>query len=545
MEKYQANRNISVNSQTSSSVQQTASNESFNSTQTKESKSDQKQDSFLEQSSDSREQRIDTEGNEPLSEKEQIQKSTEKAVDIAGEVALDYFTGGKGSQIKNSLEQVPIVGDKVKKTWDSAVTTVAKGVSKNPLTGRLLKKADDMGITDAAGQAKDMMDFSNGSTGGGKLPDNKASNAANTTKSLPDNNSQKKDINNNTNKNSVFNSNNNSFLTDNIIKPGGINKKYIVIIAVIVSFFLVAIISAASGKDQNAIGATNESTMTQNPVDDDSYGDSDYDPSVPEYPNSDSSNPGGSDDTDSSNNPDSDSSNPGGSDDTDSSNNPDSNSATPTKITVNSNNISGKGGRKLKIGEDLLSLLGQEKIDNWNNKIKNDVSNASNMNQAVALAGYNLIQGALDEGIILPYFWGGGPSPNSIGVDSSMGSSRKIEYGKSDAQKFGSYWPWGYDCGGFVSWAIMNGGCSSFTRKNTTGFRDLPGKVNITADKAKAGDIAVSSTHVVLILNNTGSIIQVAEAKGTNYGMIFKEYNYSYFSSYEFIDMSVYYANYC
>ena len=108
---------------------------------------------------------VDVEQEEPKSKKEQKQESTEKAVDLAGEVALDYFTGGKGSQIKNMAEQVPIVGSAVKNTWDKAVKTVAKPLAKSPV-GNVLKKADDAGITDTAKQAKDLISMKNGPSAG-------------------------------------------------------------------------------------------------------------------------------------------------------------------------------------------------------------------------------------------------------------------------------------------------------------------------------------------------------------------------------------------
>lgn len=106
--------------------------------------------------------------DEPKSYEDQKRESTEKAVDLAGEAALDYFTGGKGSKIKNMAENVPIVGNTVKNTWDGAVKKVSKAVSKTP-AGDMLKKADDAGVTDMARTAKDAMSMKGG---GGSLPSN-------------------------------------------------------------------------------------------------------------------------------------------------------------------------------------------------------------------------------------------------------------------------------------------------------------------------------------------------------------------------------------
>lgn len=98
------------------------------------------------------------------SKNEQKQESTEKAVDLAAETALDYFTGGMGSTVKNAVGNVPIVGNAVNKTWDQAVKGVSKVASKTP-AGNILKKADDVGVTDLARTAKDTMDFTKGKGG--------------------------------------------------------------------------------------------------------------------------------------------------------------------------------------------------------------------------------------------------------------------------------------------------------------------------------------------------------------------------------------------
>ena len=116
--------------------------------------------------------------------KEQKQESTEKAVDLAGEVALDYFTGDQGSQIKNAAENVPIVGKREKNTWEGAVKRGSKVVSKTPV-GDMLKKADDAGITGMAKGAKDVISMkgSPNSSGANNIP-----NSSNTQASLSNSN---------------------------------------------------------------------------------------------------------------------------------------------------------------------------------------------------------------------------------------------------------------------------------------------------------------------------------------------------------------------
>ena len=125
--------------------------------------------------------------DEPKSVEDQKLESTEKAVDLAGEAALDYFTGGQGSKIKNMAENVPIVGNTVKNTWDGAVKKVSKAVSKTP-AGDMLKKADDAGVTDMARTAKDAMSMKGG---GGSLPSNN-----NGTESLKNTSNKSKGLSN-------------------------------------------------------------------------------------------------------------------------------------------------------------------------------------------------------------------------------------------------------------------------------------------------------------------------------------------------------------
>ena len=69
-------------------------------------------------------------GEQPeKSKSEQKQESTEKAVDLAATVALDAYTGGAFSKVKNVASKVPVVGDKLNKTWDTAVGAVSNVAS--------------------------------------------------------------------------------------------------------------------------------------------------------------------------------------------------------------------------------------------------------------------------------------------------------------------------------------------------------------------------------------------------------------------------------
>ena len=387
-------------------------------------------------------------------ETEKKQESTEKAVDLAGEMALDYFTGGKGSKIKNSLGNVPIVGSAVNKTWDNAVKKVSGVVSKTP-AGNILKAADDSGITDAARSAKDAMNMSSGGKGNVSGKTNKSGvNKTNLTK------------------------NNSSFLTNNIMKfgqPPFMTKIYIV--GGICFFLLIMMVTIVSGKDSVNLESTNQSSMD---------------------------------------------------------------SSVSSNININ---ITQGGGTLLTSGESLLSLLGQEKIDAWNNKIEMAVSDKVGTGYGPALAAYNLIQGAYEEGITLPYLWGGGHIGVSKGVNSNWGANIEVAVSGSELQPLGSVHPDGLDCSGFVSWALINGGCSNFNVITSQVFVSLGNATN--ANNAKVGDIAANSGHVMLVLENTGTTLLVAEAKSSKFGIIFSEYSYDYFNQFTIVDMSNYYAANC
>ena len=159
------------------------------------------------------------------------------------------------------------------------------------------------------------------------------------------------------------------------------------------------------------------------------------------------------------------------------------------------------------------------------------------------MAAYGLVQGALNEGFVIPYFWGGGHGNISDGINGSWGAGVAISASGSSAQPAGSLQPSGLDCSGFVSWALKNAGCTNFSPIVADSFKSLG--PSIDASKATVGDIAASSTHVMIILNNTGSELIVAEAKGARYGIVFSKFDYSHFGKYKVVSMSDYYSKNC
>lgn len=191
--------------------------------------------------------------DEPKSYEDQKRESTEKAVDLAGEAALDYFTGGKGSKIKNMAENVPIVGNTVKNTWDGAVKKVSKAVSKTP-AGDMLKKADDAGVTDMARTAKDAMSMKGG---GGSLPSNN-----NGTESLKNTSNKSKGLSNlNAGTKSKVNNNQKMFGDFKFELPLVLKIKIIITLSCIFLLFIMVVAVFAQDDIKN-LSLTNNSEMT-------------------------------------------------------------------------------------------------------------------------------------------------------------------------------------------------------------------------------------------------------------------------------------------
>lgn len=191
--------------------------------------------------------------DEPKSYEDQKRESTEKAVDLAGEVALDYFTGGQGSKIKNMAENVPIVGNTVKNTWDGAVKKVSKTVSKTP-AGDMLKKADDAGVTDMARTAKDAMSMKGG---GGSLPSNN-----NGTESLKNTSNKSKGLSNlNAGTNSKVNNNQKMFGDFKFELPLVLKIKIIITLSCIFLLFMM-VVAVFANDDIKNLSLTNQSSMT-------------------------------------------------------------------------------------------------------------------------------------------------------------------------------------------------------------------------------------------------------------------------------------------
>lgn len=150
-----------------------------------------------------------------------------------------------------------------------------------------------------------------------------------------------------------------------------------------------------------------------------------------------------------------------------------------------------------------------------------DVSGGLGTRDAVVAAATYLSE---EENI--PYFWGGKYS--EVGVNGEWNTQKPIPSAGSDIQFEGVNWPYGLDCSGFISWAIINGGFKmdvsytgaylDYIKPNVYTFNTQ----NLESGKIKPGDLLYRNGHIAIItdLDLSKGTIKVAEEKGAEYGMV-------------------------
>lgn len=147
----------------------------------------------------------------------------------------------------------------------------------------------------------------------------------------------------------------------------------------------------------------------------------------------------------------------------------------------------------------------------------------------------------------IPYYWGGGHFDGvvvgALGYwgGTSTGSVKCLQHANGQTYSY-----CGFDCSGFVPWAIKNGGfkkgvdlASNFINMN--GAR----RVNLTNSPVmQPGDLLESDGHIILIVaidEEAGQYI-CAEAMGNAYGVLFTRRAYN-LSGYYGVDLEDYYNN--
>lgn len=419
------------------------------------------------------------------SEKELRKESGTKVAKVAAKGAAEYFAPGVGGKLVDMASKTKVGQD--------LLNNAGKTLARNPIAGRMMKKADDQGLVDTADKAMDMIS---------KNPNGKGTNNLNNSNDSLDSN--KSDNLNNDSSSSGFNlfnkknnSKDNSFF-GNALGNGEINlfklvgKKYLIITVVSFFVFLMLMTVVVSATPFANMDLTNgETSMTGS--------NGSFTGSI--------------------------------------------NVVTPEDISnIDDASIDGKNGIILSGGKTLNELLGEDGLHSLNNSILNSAQSAGyGTGAAPAAAAQALIQNLLNNNIKLPYFWGGGHGVISTGADGSWGTYTKVS-AAGHSTSFSNQ-PLGLDCSGFVSWALYNGGCKNFTPIVAASFKNLG--PNISFSNAKTGDIAANNTHVVLILENRGENLLVAEAKGTAYGVVFSLMNENTAKKYTIVDMGSYYQTNC
>ena len=194
-------------------------------------------------------------------------------------------------------------------------------------------------------------------------------------------------------------------------------------------------------------------------------------------------------------------------------------------ITISSSGFSSLIGLEIKdtrdantLNEPLSVVLPQYggSVEELNNFISNSVnSNGFHTRAGVVAAAVSLINYLYDGAKVkIPYYWGG--QYQHIGVDSGFGGRTKPStsiYGNSNYYS-------GFDCSGFVSWAIKNGGFDISRHTSSSFHSHYSGDSCVITDRScigQPGDLINSNgCHVQLIVSadeNSGTYY-VAESTG-------------------------------
>lgn len=204
-------------------------------------------------------------------------------------------------------------------------------------------------------------------------------------------------------------------------------------------------------------------------------------------------------------------------------------------ITISSGYLTSIAGLEVKntqnsvvLTEALGSYLNSQgaSVDDMNTFIKESVENAGKGTRAgVVAAAVSQINYLYDNfGLRLPYYWGG--QYQYYGLYDQIGSPTSPSQSPSGAQ----YYNKGFDCSGFVSWAIKNGGYI-LSRQTTHGFHNKfsGDSCNIKNQDCigQPGDLINSQTcHVQMIVavdEASGKYI-IAESTGSQ-GVVMHEWN--------------------
>ena len=182
-------------------------------------------------------------------------------------------------------------------------------------------------------------------------------------------------------------------------------------------------------------------------------------------------------------------------------------------------------------------------IEQLNNLLTSNVQRAGYQTREGVVAAATTLVGELNDkyGKRLPYYWGGGHT-EIVQIPGNLGSDDAC----TDISANNTVYKYcGFDCTGFIMWAIRNAGFK-YPNSNQVASYNGAQKVDLSPSKPvlKAGDILESDTHAVLIVGiDEGSNQYVCvEALGNSSGILFSKRSYAR-SGYLGVDMSGFYNN--
>ena len=183
-------------------------------------------------------------------------------------------------------------------------------------------------------------------------------------------------------------------------------------------------------------------------------------------------------------------------------------------------------------------------LEEFNELIAENVDDAGWGTRAGVVAAAVTLIGELGNnyGVKVPYYWSGGHYDGV--VDGALGY-----WGSTECHTYanGQHYNYcGFDCSGFVPWAIKNGGFKKGVDL-AGNFINMPGarKVKLTTEpQLQPGDLLESDSHIVLVVGideASGQYI-CAEAMGNAYGVLFSRRAFNE-KGYWGVDLEDYYNN--
>ena len=173
---------------------------------------------------------------------------------------------------------------------------------------------------------------------------------------------------------------------------------------------------------------------------------------------------------------------------------------------------------------DMFLSSNGSSLETFGAQITENVSTAGYGTRAGVVAAAVTLIGELGNnyGVKVPYYWGGGHYDGVVvGPLGYWGSTECHTYANNQHYNY-----CGFDCSGFVPWAIKNGGFN-MAQKLAGDFQNIAGaeKVSLKSNLAvlQPGDLLESSGHIVLVIGVDEEMKQYicAEAAGNQYGVLF------------------------